>query len=208
MHPDPTYHWHDQPAMRDFIRAAGFGTLVCATPGGFRVAHLPFVMAGDDAVHFHIARKNIITPHLDGKDAVFIINGPHGYISPDWYGIADQVPTWNYIAVELNGQCAGLDRAELMAQVDDASAHNETYLLPKPPWSRAAMDPRRYEAMLDAIQAFEFRITDWRGTRKLGQGKPIAVCHAAAAGAQAAGFGDIATAMRAAADEKAAKKDD
>jgi transcriptional regulator len=31
--------------------------------------------------------------------STLIVNGVDGYISPDWYGIDGQVPTWNYVTV-------------------------------------------------------------------------------------------------------------
>jgi transcriptional regulator len=196
MHPDSKFHWTDDAAMRDFIFAAGFGELIIVTPDGLRAAHLPFVMAGDNALRFHIARSNIITPHLDGAEALLIVNGPHAYISPDWYGLPDQVPTWNYIAVEVNGSMHALDEAALIAQSDALTAHNEAQLAPKAPWTRAKMDPRRFEAMLPAIQAFELRITELRGTQKLGQNKPAAARKAVADALADTGQHAVGAAMR------------
>ena len=40
----------------------------------------------------------------NGAAVRLIVEGPEGYISPDWYGVADQVPTWNYVAVHLVGK--------------------------------------------------------------------------------------------------------
>jgi transcriptional regulator len=34
---------------------------------------------------------------------LFIIQGPHGYISPGWYDPKPAVPTWNFIVVHLSG---------------------------------------------------------------------------------------------------------
>ncbi len=200
MHPDPAFHWHDIVEMRDFVSHAGFGQLICATPTGLRVAHLPFVVShdsdGETTLRFHIARSNIITPHLDGSSVLFVVNGSHGYISPDWYGIADQVPTWNYIAVELDGVVKALDNDSLIAQSDALSAANEAMLAPKAPWTRAKMDLRRFEAMLPAIQAYEMQVAEWRGTRKLNQNKPAAVRLAAADQVEAAGNAELANIMR------------
>jgi transcriptional regulator len=175
MHPDPRFHWNDPAAMQDFVTASGFGEIIVMTPEGLRATHLPYVMAGENALRFHIARSNIITPHLEGADALFIVNGPHAYISPDYYGIPEQVPTWNYVSVEINGSLHALDQDALVAQSDALTAHNEAQLAPKMPWSRNKMDSKRFDAMLPAIQAFELRITAMRGTRKLGQNKAAGV---------------------------------
>ena len=65
--------------------------------------------------------------------------GPDAYISPDWYGTPDQVPTWNYLAVEAEGPLRRLDEDELTQLLDDLSAEHEARLAPKPAWTRAKM---------------------------------------------------------------------
>lgn len=104
MHPDPRFRWEDRTAMRAFVAETAFGALFAATPEGPRVVHLPAVWLDETTLALHVARSNRITPHLDGATALFVVQGPDAYVSPDWYGIADQVPTWNYLAVELEGR--------------------------------------------------------------------------------------------------------
>jgi transcriptional regulator len=36
-------------------------------------------------------------------NCTIIVSGPDGYVSPDWYEMKDQVPTWNYVTVHLKG---------------------------------------------------------------------------------------------------------
>ena len=48
--------------------------------------------------------------------------GPDAYVSPDWYGAADQVPTWNYLSVEAEGPVAAMDEAGLVDLLDRLSA--------------------------------------------------------------------------------------
>jgi transcriptional regulator len=136
------------------------------------------------------------TRYLDGAEALFVINGPDGYISPDWYGAPDQVPTWNYVAVELVGSARKMDEAELIAQSDALSYSQELKLTPKPVWTRAKMTDGLFEKMLRGIYGFEMHVTTWRSTLKLGQNKSDAMREAAANGAAAAGNIAIADAMR------------
>ena len=172
MHPSPLFRWEDREALRAFASEIGFGMVFAATPDGPRVAHVPFVFIDEDRIAFHIARGNGIVRHLDRQDALFVINGPDAYVSPDWYDMADQVPTWNYLALELQGPVTRLDPAALIAQVDAVSAQQETRLQPKPVWTRAKMQDGLFDTMLGGIVGFELRITAWRGTAKLGQNKP------------------------------------
>jgi transcriptional regulator len=122
MHPNAAFRWEDRDALRAFAREVGFGMVFAATPDGPRVAHVPFVFLDDDRIGFHLARGNGLTRHLDKSEALFVVNGPDGYISPDWYGIDDQVPTWDYLALELQGRVRKMLAEELVAQVDMLSA--------------------------------------------------------------------------------------
>lgn len=196
MHPNAAFRWEDRDAMRAFAAEIGFGMIFLTTPDGPRVAHVPFVFLADDRIAFHLARGNAITRHLDNAEALFVINGPDGYISPDWYGIDDQVPTWNYVALELQGVARKMDKVELAAQADALSETNERRLLPKPVWARDKMPDGLFDKMLRGITGFELKITAWRSTVKLGQNKSKEVRMAAADGAEAAGNRAIAHLMR------------
>ena len=196
MHPNPTFRWDDRDAMRAFAAEVGFGMLFLTTPDGPRVAHVPFIFLDDDRIGFHIARGNALAKHLEGADGLFVVNGPDGYISPDWYGIVDQVPTWNYVALELQGPVAKMDEAALIAQADALSENREARLAPKPMWTRDKMADGLFDKMLRGISGFEMTISAWRSTVKLGQNKSMEVRAAAANGAEAAGNRAIAHLMR------------
>ncbi|MES2097729.1 MAG: FMN-binding negative transcriptional regulator [Pseudomonadota bacterium] len=197
MHPNSTFRWEDRDAMRLLVAELGFGALFCATPDGPRVAHVPVVWLGQDTIGLHLARGNGIVRHLDGATAMFVAQGPDGYVSPDWYRLDDnQVPTWNYVAVELEGTMRKMDHAALVAQVDQLTAEQEAKL-DKTAWTRAKMDPALFDKMTTAIVGFRLEIAGWRGTIKLGQNKPEAARLAAADGVEAAGRRGIATWMRA-----------
>ena len=196
MHPNAAFRWEDRDAMRALAKDVSFGMLFLNTPDGPHVAHLPFVFLDDDRIGFHMARNNAIARYLDGAEALFVINGPDGYISPDYYGIPDQVPTWNYVAIELVGAVRKMDDAALIAQSDALSHHQESKLAPKPVWTRAKMADGMFEKMLRGIYGFEMHITTWRSTLKLGQNKADAVRITAADGAEDAGNVAIAHAMR------------
>jgi len=168
MHPNRTFHWTDEQEMLDFIAQVSFATICVDGPA---VVHVPVVVAGHDRLRFHTSRSNKVAAKLAGSRAVASLLGPDFYVSPDWYGTPDQVPTWNYLAVEAEGPLRQLDEAELAELLDDLSAAHEARLAPKKPWTREKMSPGRFEAMLKAIVGFEMRIEALRGTRKLGQNK-------------------------------------
>jgi transcriptional regulator len=177
MHPNRAFAWEDRDEMLAFIAGVAFCTVAAEGP---TVAHAPVVVDPPDRIRFHIARGN--RAKLDGKRAIISCLGPDAYVSPDWYGTPEQVPTWNYLAVEAEGPLRRLDEAELTALLDDLSAAHESRLAPKPLWTRAKMSPGRFEAMLKAIIGYELRIEDLRGTRKLDQHKSEAERRGAAGG--------------------------
>src|SRR5690606_6882275 len=103
MHPNPAFRTEDRALLEALIAQVGFGMVFAATPDGPRVAHTPLVSTGDGAVQFHLARANALTRHLPGANALAVVNGPDAYVSPRWYEAPGQVPTWNYVALELEG---------------------------------------------------------------------------------------------------------
>lgn len=182
MHPNPAFRWpksaHDQDdaderaALEALIANIGFGMIFASTPDGPRVAHIPIFSTGDGALQFHLAKGNALSKSLPGSTALCVVNGPDAYVSPDWYGEGDQVPTWNYVALELEGPVRKMEREGLVALLDDVTAVNEARLAPKEPWHRDKMDNDRFEKMVGAITGFEMEILAWRPTVKLGQNKP------------------------------------
>lgn len=197
MHPHPAFHWHDRAAMRDFVREVAFGALFASTAKGPRVVHIPVTWEGDERVTFHLSRDNAIAPDLDGATALFVVHGPDRYVSPDWYDEGPaQVPTWNYVAVELEGRVSVLSHDSLVAQIDRLAAEHEARLSPKPAWTHARMDAERFAAMTRAIQGFAMDITAWRGTRKVGQTKSKAARLSAADAIEALGDREMARWMR------------
>lgn len=189
VHPNKLFRVSDEAQLLDFLVTRGFGTLVAVTDEGLKGASIPFVVdRGKRRLRFHLARGNALVPALtEGTQAFLTVNGPDAYISPDWYQSPDQVPTWNYVAVHVQGSCGPLAEEDLPVLLDDLSAMREERLLPKTPWTRAKMTPERDERMRRAILPFEFRITSLEGTWKLSQNKEGADYDGAVAGLEARG---------------------
>ena len=121
--------------------------------------------------------------------------GPDGNISPDWYGAADQVPTWNYIAVHLRGHLRPLPIEALEPHVNAVSDSFEERLAPKPIWRSSKMSEGVMQRMMRAILPFEMQITAVEGTWKLGQNKTPQARAGAIAGLRAMGMMALADHM-------------
>ncbi len=191
MHPSKAFAWADDVALYSFITENPFAHIFATTPQGPMVAHAPVIVTAQGNLRFHLATPNRLVPHLDGRTALVSITGANGYQSADWYAARDQVPTWLYCAVEVEGRLRRLDREELIAQVDALSAQMEARLLPKLPWTRAKMPPGKFEAMLPFITGFEVEAQAMRGTKKLNQHKAAADVAAMIAGQAGAERADI-----------------
>lgn len=206
MHPNPIYHDADQARNIAFARERGFGILAANGPDGPMLGHVPFLLNDDgDRADLHLVRSNPIARALREPIPVRIaVSGGDTYISPDWYGIDDQVPTWNYVAVHLTGMLELRPQDELLPLLDRQSAAYEGRLLPKTPWTTAKMQPETREKLMRMIVPCRMTITGVDGTWKLAQNKPDAVRLAASEGVAAHGFGAetdvIAALMRDATD--------
>ena len=195
MHPHPGYAWTDRGELLTFLSEVSFSTIFVSGDGGPMLVHAPVVVSGTDRLRFHVSRVNRSVAALDGAKALLSCTGPDCYVSPDWYGTPDQVPTWNYLAVECEGPLRRLSEEELAEQIEELGAMQEGRLAPKPVWTRAKMSPGKFEAMLKAITGFEMRIEAIRGTRKLGQMKKPDERRGAAAGVAGAGNSVMAALM-------------
>lgn len=176
MHPNPAFRSDakiDQRALFSaLIAETGFGMVFLTTPDGPRVAHVPLLLTESGTLRFHLALGNALTRHLDGARALAVVNGPDGYISARWYSDPDQVPTWNYLALEMEGPVRRMDRDGLHAMLGEVSAHHEARVAEGAPWTMDKMAPIKRERMMDMITGFELTVEAWRPTVKLSQNKP------------------------------------
>ena len=174
MHPTPAFRQDPNSRNIGFARERGFGTLAINGEDGPFTAHVPFLLSQDGKqAELHLVRSNPIARACKAPlKAVITITGPDSYISPDWYGIEDQVPTWNYVAIRISGTIKPLPQDDLHPLLDRLSEHFEERLLPKAPWTTDKMSDGVMERMMRQIQPFYFDIAKIDGTWKLGQNKP------------------------------------
>ncbi len=208
MHPNKTFRVTDRVRLNEFVRQKSFGQIVALTDKGLRGGTVPFLLDEEPArLRFHLSRGNALVPTLTkGAEAFVSFLGADAYISPDWYGIPDQVPTWNYVAVHVRGHCEALPTDALPVILDDLSAQHEARLAPKTLWTRAKMTPERDEGLQRGILPFALTIDSMEGTWKLGQNKPDAAILSTIKALNARGdamSGDIAALMQEAFDSDA-----
>ena len=190
MHPNPTYRRTPEDRAIAFIRDRAFGQLTLNGPDGLLASHVPVLLSEDTTtLDLHLVRSNPLLKTLDTPHPVLMaIAGPDGYVSPDWYGADDQVPTWNYTAVHLRGTLEKLPQHQIRDVLDRQSAHFENQLS-KTPWTTDKMTPEVLEKMMRQIVPCRITIADIQSTFKLNQNKPDDVRLRAADNMETSGIG-------------------
>ncbi len=154
-----------------------FGLFVVPTAGAPFGVHVPFLYSvdagGSLSVQLHVARANPVHEHIaaEGTEVLLACHGPDAYISPDWYGIDNEVPTWTYTAVHLKGIATRLPPERNLEHVDRLSAFFEEQLLPKKPWHSDKMDASKRKRMMTAIVSIEIAVHTVEAQKKLIQHK-------------------------------------
>lgn len=195
MHPNKVFDWTDRADMLRFADDRAFAHIFTAAEDGLSVVHAPVLVTAAGKIWFHVAKRNRIAGRLEGRPLLISIAGRDAYQSANWYVSENQVPTWHYEAVEIEGVARRLAVEELVALLDGLSERHEGKLSPERPWTRDKMGPGKFEAMTRAIVGFEVDPTEVRGTRKFNQHKAADDLAATIDGQQSAGRDDVVAAI-------------
>jgi transcriptional regulator len=169
MHPTPAFRWDDRAQLLAFVAEHAFATLVASIDGRLVAAQAPVIVDGDRFL-LHLSRANAIAKALPVA-ALAIVTGPNAYVSPDWYRAGDQVPTWNYESVEIDGDLTATDDETLRDILVRESALFEGRLAGKRPWTIDKLAPATLAAKLKGIVGVTLAPRALRGTQKLSQNK-------------------------------------
>jgi len=174
MHPNPIFRKEARARHIALAQSRAFGMLSINAEPSPLITHIPFQLS-DDGQHLeaHLVRSNPIARALrmGPLPAVIAVQGPDGYISPDWYEVDDQVPTWNYVAVHLRGELCLLPDEDLHGILERLSDAMETRLAPKPVWEIHKLSDKAKIAFMRQILPIAMKIESIEGTWKLNQNK-------------------------------------
>jgi len=94
--------------------------------------------------------------------------GPHAYVSPTWYARPrEQVPTWNYVIVQMTGAITWLGTNETRRVLDDTCARFEGPGGFSPDW----VDAPLLAEMMDEIAGLRIDVREVRPKLKLSQNR-------------------------------------
>lgn len=193
MHPNPIFRKPDTARNIAFARERSFGILSLNAAPSPLLSHIPFQLSKDGTrLEAHLVRSNPILQLLsEPHAAVLAVSGGDSYVSPDWYGVEQQVPTWNYVAVHLRGTLRQQPETELHGILDRLSTNMEARLAPKPIWTLNKLDADTLAKLTRMIVPIAMDIDQIDGTWKLAQNKPSKAVSGAADGAEQAQIGAL-----------------
>lgn len=166
----------DEAHALALMRAHPFANLISVDDEGFPVVtHIPLHLTHRNAQYVlqgHCAKANPHWRYLQSRpQALVTFMGPQAYMSPKVYPDITRVPTWNYLSVHAKVEASlvedlGAKDRLLKPLIGD---HEPPYAAQ---WRGLAED---YQSkMLNAIVAFELRITELQCAIKLNQHRPEA----------------------------------
>jgi transcriptional regulator len=153
-----------------FMRKYSFAVLI--SPGFYpEITPLPFVISDKpDGIKLitHIAKSNPQWKNIEKKNVLVLFQGPHCYISPDYYESRINVPTWNYTVVAAYGKAKifhdrkkHVDLVHSMFEIMEPKFRKQ--------WEEL---PREYkDNLFDGITGLEVNVEKLEGKFKLSQNK-------------------------------------
>lgn len=154
-----------------FMKKYSFATMV-TNKGDIPIAtHLPFTLAErEEGVYLsaHFSSVNEQVQYIEHGISLVIFSEPHAYISPTHYDKRESVPTWDYISIHAYGQATILkEEGAKRKSLEDMIAFYEPHYMEQ--WE--GLSEKYKTGMMKGIVAFELRITDLQGQKKLSQNK-------------------------------------
>ena len=183
----PAHFAMGDEAVRELLERHGAADLVTVTGGGLVATMLPFVYVppghapgggAHGALHGHLARNNPQWKLPAAGEALAIVRGPDGYISPSFYTDSKPahgrvVPTWNYVTAHVYGSLVVHDDAAWTESVvRRLTVKHEAGRAS--PWSVDDAPQSFIEGQLRAIVGVELVISRIEAKAKLSQNRPPA----------------------------------
>ncbi|KAA0961058.1 FMN-binding negative transcriptional regulator [Microbacterium sp. ANT_H45B] len=174
MRQNPSFTLADVQEIRRVIDGNPWATIVSDGPEGLVSSHYAVLLddgRDDLTIVGHVGRPDDRIHGMGERELLVVLQGPHGYISPGWYGDVQAVPTWNYTAVHLAGVPEILSDEENLRVLDRLVDRFEARMPdPRRMWERPN-DPAFIERLAAGTVGFRLTPTRVVAKRKLSQNK-------------------------------------
>ncbi|MCR2811693.1 FMN-binding negative transcriptional regulator [Microbacterium sp. zg.Y1090] len=175
MRQNPSFVLGDTAELRRLIEENPWVTLVSDTPDGLVASHYAVLLddtRDDLTVVGHVGKPDDLIHGLGSRELLMVVQGPHGYISPGWYGDGPAVPTWNFVSAHLSGVPELLTTEENLAVLDRLVARFESGMPhPRRMWERPN-DAGFIERLEKGTVGFRLTPAKVVAKRKLSQNRP------------------------------------
>lgn len=167
----------DENVVRPFLEKNPFGMLISNDTTVPACTHLPFLILQDSPLCLlaHMARVN---PHCkilqSQNNCLLVFNGPHGYVSPDYYKNPRNVPTWNYTTIHLQAIAKEVTEKEKIANLME---HTSGHFDPTYHTRYHQIDESYIQGLLKEVSVFEFSVIKSEIKFKLNQNKSAEDIH-------------------------------
>ena len=165
----------DPAELRRVIELNPWATLVSDAADGLVASHYVVLLdeeRDDLTVVGHVGRPDDLIHGLGEREILLAFQGPHGYISPGWYGDVQAVPTWNHVSVHLSGVPEILSDAENLRVLERMVDIFENRMpSPRGMW-RLPNDDAFVTRLAAGTVGFRLTPTKVVAKRKLSQNKP------------------------------------
>jgi transcriptional regulator len=174
MRQNPSFAMTDVAEIRRLIERHPWATLVSAADEGLVASHYAVLLddgRDDLTIVGHVGKPDDLVHGLGERELMVVIQGPHGYISPGWYGDVASVPTWNFVSAHLTGVPELLTAEENLRVLDRLVAHFESRTQdPRLMWE-LPNTPEYIERLEKGTVGFRLTPTKVVAKRKLSQNK-------------------------------------
>ncbi|HEY2556926.1 MAG TPA: FMN-binding negative transcriptional regulator, partial [Diaminobutyricibacter sp.] len=175
MRQNPSFVLADPEEIARVIRENPWATIVSNTSDGLVASHYPVLIdesREELSLVTHVGRPDEQLHELGQHEVLFVIQGPHGYISPGWYDPKPAVPTWNFIVVHLSGVPEILSDEENLEVLASLVDHFEDRM-PEPRRMNGTAENTEYAARISS-GTVGVRLTPTRivAKSKMSQNKP------------------------------------
>ncbi|HKP06380.1 MAG TPA: FMN-binding negative transcriptional regulator [Microbacterium sp.] len=175
MRQNPSFAMSDVGEIRRLIEHNPWVTIVSSTEDGMVASHYAVLLDADRddlTIVGHVGKPDDLIHGLGERELLVVVQGPHGYISPGWYGDVQSVPTWNFVSAHLSGVPELLTPEENLEVLERLVARFESGLpQPRLMWE-PPNDPEYVRRLERGTVGFRLTPTKVVGKRKFSQNKP------------------------------------
>lgn len=161
----------DKSEIISFIKEYSFATIINVKDNFPSATHLPFMIKEENNQLYlisHFAKANEQWKEITSNKTLVIFSEPHAYISPKNYDSVKNVPTWNYVSIQIYGEGKIVTSEEETIKIlkETILTYETEYL------SQWESLPQTFKSnLMKGIVAFKIKVTDIQAKKKASQNR-------------------------------------